>query len=70
MAKRDRVPETTETRLNRAMRRHPEKLEKVEDAPVTRDVQEDILKTGGDDDASVRTKSSGHKKRTADKWNQ
>jgi hypothetical protein len=67
MAKQDHVPETTQPKPNRAMRRHPEKLE---DAPITREVQEDILKVGSDDDVSVRAKSSGHKKKTADKWNQ
>ena len=32
--------------------------------------QEEILKRGTDDDVSVRAKSSGHGKKTADKWNQ
>jgi hypothetical protein len=49
------------------MRRHPDK---VDDGPITREVQEEILKVGSDDDVSVRAKSSGHKKKTADKWNQ
>ncbi len=63
----DRIPETTNVTPNREQRRHPER---TEDAPIARDVQPDIPKTGNDGDVSVRAKSSGHKKRTADKWNQ
>jgi hypothetical protein len=33
--------------------------------------EREMLKKGGpQDEASVRAKSSGHKKKTADKWNQ
>jgi hypothetical protein len=49
---------------NREQRRHPERRE---DAALTRDVQaNDKPQDVGD----VRAKSSGHKKKTADKWNQ
>ena len=65
----DKVPETNDTKPNRAMRRHPEKVDPVEAARV-REEQETILKRGTDDDISVRAKSSGHGKKTADKWNQ
>ena len=46
-----------------------DKLGPVEAARV-REEQEEILKRGTDDDVSVRAKSSGHGKKTADKWNQ
>jgi hypothetical protein len=32
--------------------------------------QEDLLKEGPQDDIGVREKSSGHRQKTADKWNQ
>ena len=67
--KKPHVPETKEPRLNRELRRHPEKLDPVEQARV-REEQEQILKRGTDDDASARAKSTGHGKKTADKWNQ
>jgi hypothetical protein len=68
MAKNEHVPETSSPAPNRAMRRHPEK---VEATPVTHgEVQPDILTHGADDDISVRAKSTGHGKKTADKWNQ
>jgi hypothetical protein len=64
----DQIPETRDVKPNRAMRRHPEKIEAT---PVTHgEVQPDILKQGADDDVSVRAKSTGHGKKTADKWNQ
>jgi hypothetical protein len=69
MTKKEHVPETTEATPNRAMRRHPEKVDEKEAAQV-REEQETILKRGTDDDISVRAKSSGHGKKTADKWNQ
>jgi hypothetical protein len=67
--KQPHVPETTEQTPNRAARRHPEKIDPIEEARV-REEQELLLKRGSDDDISVRAKSSGHKKKTADKWNQ
>jgi hypothetical protein len=64
----DHIPETRDVKPNRAMRRHPEK---IEETPVTHgEVQPNILEHGADDDASVRAKSTGHGKKTADKWNQ
>ena len=52
-----------------AQRRQPDKVDPSEVARV-REEQEEILKRGTDDDVSVRAKSSGHGKKTADKWNQ
>ena len=62
--KRPRVPETRETRPNREQRRHPrprpenEPPVRDERAPHNPDVPDPRLKTGG------------HKKTTADNWNQ
>jgi hypothetical protein len=58
--------------LNREQRRHPEKFAKDPIAPPERpqSAEHDIAKHGGQDDQSARTKSSGHGKKTADKWNQ
>jgi hypothetical protein len=68
MTRDEHVPETgADPKPNRAQRRHPER---AADQRVARDVQENIPKSGSDDDVSVRAKSSGHKKKTADKWNQ
>ena len=64
----DKVPGMKDVKPNRAMRRHPER-QPDEDAPM-RAEEERIEKTGTDDDVSVRAKSSGHRKKTADKWNQ
>ena len=74
MARQEHVPETKGTpskdaKPNRAMRRHPDKVDPTETAHV-REEQEDIPKGGADDEVSVRAKSSGHGKKTADKWNQ
>ena len=59
---------------NREQRRHPEKLEQLEEGvqPIDRpqSSQNDILKQGNPDVQSVRAKNSGHGKKTADKWNQ
>ena len=60
---------------NREQRRHPEKLEQKPGRPDDENpkvVPEDEMR-GADrvqDDLSVRAKSSGHRKKTADKWNQ
>jgi len=72
MAKHERVPEMHDVKPNREQRRHPEKLDKVDPVETARvrDEQEQILKRGTDDDVSVRAKSSGKGKKTADKWNQ
>lgn len=63
--------------VNREQRRHPEKLAPVREAtgagttklPSPEDTS---MKSAAraQDDYSVRAKSSGHKKKTADKWNQ
>jgi hypothetical protein len=62
--KRPRVPEMRETRPNREQRRHPEPRPENEslarDEPAPRDL----------DVPDPRTKTSGHKKKTADHWNQ
>jgi hypothetical protein len=62
----DRVPETrSDPKPNRQQRRHPEKLEAPADEPLERE------RTLPEQDVeSVRAKSSGHRKKTADKWNQ
>jgi hypothetical protein len=52
--------------MNREERRHPEK----ESAPRPPQEKELQGKNPPDDEASVRAKSSRHKKVTADKWNQ
>jgi hypothetical protein len=57
---------------NRAQRRHPGKLER--DTPLPPDKPESsqraLNREGGPDVADPRAKSSGHGKKTADKWNQ
>ena len=61
--KREKVPETKELKPNREQRRHPE--QRPEDAPVARE------ETPTEHDVpDPRAKNSGHKKKTADKWNQ
>ena len=64
------MPEPT----NREQRRHPEKIEQLEDGMQPPDrpqsSQSDIVKQGSQDVQSVRAKNSGHGKKTADKWNQ
>ena len=65
MAKKQaRVPEMREARPNREQRRHPE--QRLEDSPLARDEHppKDL------DVADPRLKSSSHKKKTADNWNQ
>jgi hypothetical protein len=57
--------------VNREQRRHPEKLEGDQGATPAK-VPEDEMR-GHDrtpDDLNVRAKSTGHGKKTADKWNQ
>ncbi len=59
--KQQRVPGMHETRPNREQRRHPEASEppvRDESPPKELDVPD------------PRAKNSGHKKKTADKWNQ
>jgi hypothetical protein len=71
MRKQPRVPGTKDPKPNRAQRRHPEQVEQPETTPVAQfGAQPDLAKHASDDDVSVRAKSSGHGKKTADKWNQ
>ena len=67
MGKQEHVPETRDADLkpNRAQRRHPER---VEDTPISRAANDARPATTSPEDP--RAKSSGHKKKTADKWNQ
>jgi hypothetical protein len=62
--KQPRVPETREVKPNREQRRHPEK--RAEDQPIARDEvpPKDL------DVPDPRLKTGGHKKKTADNWNQ
>ena len=59
---------------NREQRRHPEKFEKPEQNPPIESVPPKVTDLERDDrtqdDFSVRAKSTGHGKKTADKWNQ
>jgi len=64
--------------MNRAQRRHPERVEQAEQretrpGETTPTNAPDEAMRGKDrmqDDLSVRAKNSGHGKKTADKWNQ
>ena len=62
--KQERVPGMREAKPNRQQRRHPEA--NLADEPLARDEQapKDL------DVPDPRTKSSGHKKTTAEHWNQ
>jgi hypothetical protein len=65
MSKHEKVPETQDAKPNREQRRHPEKFERAENAPIARD------ETAQEADVpDPRAKNSGHGKKTADKWNQ
>ena len=63
MAKNEKVPESKDVKPNRRQRRHPE--QRPEDEPITR--EEPLADY---DVPDPRAKSTGHKKKTADKWNQ
>jgi hypothetical protein len=69
MAKKQaRVPEMREVKPNREQRRHPERLR---DEPLSREkLPEDPHTHGPQDVSDPRAKNSGHKKKTADNWNQ
>jgi hypothetical protein len=77
MRKPEHVPETraTEAKVqtgpNREQRRHPERAGQAEAQPRRRDgeTQPDV-DAAPQDVADVRAKSSGHDKKTADRWNQ
>jgi hypothetical protein len=59
--------------MNREQRRHPERLEDPEpghEAPKEHPAEDQLAADRQQDDFSVRAKNSGHKKKTADKWNQ
>jgi hypothetical protein len=62
--KQPRVPGTRQVKPNREQRRHPEA--KPEDEPLAREE----LPPKELDVPDPRLKSSGHKKTTADNWNQ
>ncbi len=70
--KQPHVPETREPKPNREQRRHPERLGRPESEPLGRahEAQEEVLRQGPQDVADTRAKNSGHKKKTADNWNQ
>jgi hypothetical protein len=65
MTDQEHVPETKDVKPNREQRRHPEKFERPQDQPVSREDQ--LVETDVQD---PRAKNSGHGKKTADKWNQ
>jgi hypothetical protein len=65
MTKQEKVPETKDTKPNREQRRHPEKFAQPENEPISRDDQ-----MTDQDVQDPRAKSTGHGKKTADKWNQ
>jgi hypothetical protein len=57
--------------MNREQRRHPEKLEEPgRQDPKENPERELIADERPQDEFSVRAKNTGHKKKTADKWNQ
>jgi hypothetical protein len=58
--------------LNREQRRHPEKLEEqpAHEEPKQNPAEDQLGTDRMQDDFSVRAKNTGHKKKTADKWNQ
>jgi hypothetical protein len=61
--KQERIPGMRANALNRAQRRGSQR---PEDQPLTREAPE----PASQDVESVRAKSSGHRKKTADNWNQ
>ena len=64
--------------LNREQRRHPEQLDRAKhqqdkpghEEPTRSPEEEQLSPERTQDDFSVRAKNTGHKKKTADKWNQ
>ena len=60
--------------MNREQRRHPEKDSTQEQPghsdPKESPAEEMLRPDRAQDDFSVRAKNTGHKKKTADKWNQ
>jgi hypothetical protein len=58
--------------VNREQRRHPERAFRA-DVPPSEQAppkEQEVHRQGTPDVSSVRAKSSGHGKKTADKWNQ
>ena len=72
MAKEPSVPETrADVKPNREQRRHPERLAKPgHEDPKENPTEEMLRPERPQDEFDVRAKSSGHGKKTADKWNQ
>jgi hypothetical protein len=78
--KQPRVPEMREPSPNREQRRHPDRAPQARDEPLARDEEapdrqappkrQEVFRQGPQDVASTRAKNSGHKKKTADNWNQ
>lgn len=62
--KQPRVPETREIKPNRRQRRHPEARPEEELLAPDEHPPKDL------DVPDPRTKTGGHKKKTADNWNQ
>ena len=57
--------------MNREQRRHPEQADQPGDRdPKENPEAEQIAPERPQEEYSVRAKGSGHKKKTADKWNQ
>jgi len=58
--------------VNRAQRRHPERLDPDKHPREPGQAPEDEMRAAKrvPDDLDVRAKSTGHGKKTADKWNQ
>jgi hypothetical protein len=64
--KQPHVPETRELKPNREQRRHPERLANPADDPLGRDERPPQEPAPDVPDAGT----SGHKKKTAENWNQ
>jgi hypothetical protein len=56
--------------MNREQRRHPERQQTEHGDPTKKPEDELREQSRQQDELSVRAKNSGHKKKTADKWNQ
>lgn len=64
--KRPHVPETHDTKPNREQRRHPDRPPDQQAPPQ----RQEVFRQGPQDVTDPRAKNSGHKKKTADNWNQ
>jgi hypothetical protein len=67
--KPQRVPGMTTVKPNREQRRHPDGVH-PQDRPLARDTDAPDTKSPTLNVADPRAKSTGHGKKTADKWNQ